>query len=33
MIRHDWPAQCPIRRPVAASFTAPNVIKGRKPGN
>jgi hypothetical protein len=31
MIRHDWPARCPNRHPALAHFTAPNVIKGRKP--
>jgi hypothetical protein len=33
MICHDSPARRPIRRPAPASFTAPNDIKGRRPGN
>jgi hypothetical protein len=27
MIRHDWPAGCPIHHPAAASFTAPNSLE------
>jgi hypothetical protein len=27
MIRHDWPAACPIPHPAAASFAAPNGLE------